>query len=194
MVAPSTFETSVSILKSNTLRLGVTRRMSKDLQAEFLAPYSTHKSFETVQELLGKHRTITADQKAQTISVHYKHPDQAIAAQVANLFAEEYLNYTQVIHGSGRIWEFPTSTLETRYKQSQKHCEHIRLQLANLTESEIGSDTHKKLTLELKVNQEFAKKLLERVTNRKTEEATAQATSYESLGFRRRIIQTAKID
>ena len=47
----------------------------------------------TPASILGENRTVTGARLSMMVYVSYKHPDPNIAAQVANLFAEEFTNY-----------------------------------------------------------------------------------------------------
>ena len=90
------FNTQVKILESATIIERVVKRITgEDLRA-FLAPYeksATQAAF--VADVVAKHRRVIPQRLTLVVAVSYQHPDRVVAAKVANLFAEEYLNHNQ---------------------------------------------------------------------------------------------------
>ncbi|MFW6217819.1 MAG: GumC family protein, partial [Verrucomicrobiota bacterium] len=86
----------------------------------------------TPLEVLGRHRKIIPKRMSLMVNVAYTHPDPDIAARVANLFAEEYINHTltQNIDASMKAVE----DLRIRAEQQKDRVEEIELKLAEYRE------------------------------------------------------------
>ena len=87
------FLTQVKILDSATIIDRVAKRITGDLLRDFLAPYeksSVNAAF--VTDIIARNRRVTPQRLTLVVAVSYQHPDRVVAAKVANLFVEEYLN------------------------------------------------------------------------------------------------------
>lgn len=88
--------TQVNILESQSIIDGVANQLTGRLRAEFLAPYKSQGPHPiTVAQILLKNRKIIPEHLSYIIDVQYEHPNRAIAATVANLFADEYIAYIE---------------------------------------------------------------------------------------------------
>jgi len=127
--------TQISLLQSGKIIQGVERRMSDEQRKKFLFPYEGAFSFTgplTPSEILGKYRRIIPQRMSLMVNVAYTHPEPEIAADVANLFAEEFINYnlTENIDASMVAVE----GLRIRADQQKERVEEIELKLAEYRE------------------------------------------------------------
>src|SRR5690606_20604936 len=82
--------TQLGILESNRIIQQVSERLrDRDLK-EFLAPYEGVLS---PAGILAQNRLITPRRSSYLINVSYSHPNPEIAALIANMFVDEYINY-----------------------------------------------------------------------------------------------------
>ena len=70
----------------------------------------------TEEELLAENRTIAPERMSLIIRIVFEHPDPDMAATIANLFAQEYLNYTH----HTRVQKILDSIDELRIKVAQQ--------------------------------------------------------------------------
>lgn len=127
--------TQISLLQSGKIIQGVERRMSEEQRKMFMQPYEGGVSFSgplTAGEILGKNRKIIPQRMSLMVHVAYTHPDPRIAADVANLFAEEFINYnlTENIDAS----MIAVEGLRTRADQQKERVEELDLKLAEYRE------------------------------------------------------------
>ncbi|MEC9227635.1 MAG: Wzz/FepE/Etk N-terminal domain-containing protein, partial [Verrucomicrobiota bacterium] len=88
--------TQISLLQSSTIIQGVEQRLQDDLRERFMAPYMGAFSLSgplTPYEVLLANRKIVPQRMSLMIGVAYTHPDPIIAAEVANFFANEFIDY-----------------------------------------------------------------------------------------------------
>jgi succinoglycan biosynthesis transport protein ExoP len=86
--------TQVNILKSDAIVARVAARLrGPDLQ-RFLEPYQRlgHPT-PSPEGILAKHREVIPQRLSLIIDIDYRHPNPKIAAEIANLFADEYIAY-----------------------------------------------------------------------------------------------------
>jgi capsular exopolysaccharide synthesis family protein len=90
------FNTEVKVIESATIIDRVVKRIAgEDLRA-FLAPYeksSAEGAF--VADIVARNRRVIPQRLTLVVAVSYQHPNRMVAAKVANLFAEEYINNIQ---------------------------------------------------------------------------------------------------
>ena len=113
------FNTQVKILESNEIIRAVKSRMKEDEIVRFMAPYNdmfTLGPRKTEEELLAENRTIAPERMSLIIRIVFEHPDPDMAATIANLFAQEYLNYTH----HTRVQKILDSIDELRIKVAQQ--------------------------------------------------------------------------
>lgn len=90
--------TQVKVLESESIVQAVAARIKgADLQA-FLAPYvKPNRPVPAVADILRKNRHIIPQRLTLMVAVAYDHPDRFIAAKVANLFADAYIDYNTAL-------------------------------------------------------------------------------------------------
>ena len=113
------FNTQVKILESNEIIRAVKSRMKEDEIVRFMAPYNdmfTLGPRKTEEELLAENRIIAPERMSLIIRIVFEHPDPDMAATIANLFAQEYLNYTH----HTRVQKILDSIDELRIKVAQQ--------------------------------------------------------------------------
>lgn len=127
--------TQISVLNSGTIVQGVERRLQDDERERFMAPYADALSFTgplSPAELLGKNRKVMPQRMSLMIGVAYTHPDPIIAARVANLFADEFINYNLTLNIDGSMKA--VEDLRIRADQQKERVEELELKLAEYRE------------------------------------------------------------
>ena len=127
--------TQISLLQSGNIIQGVNRRMSDEQRKKFLLPYEGAFSFAgplTPAEILGKYRRVLPQRMSLMVNVAYTHPDPKIAADVANLFAEEFINYNLSENIDASM--VAVEGLRIRADQQKDRVEEIELKLAEYRE------------------------------------------------------------
>ncbi len=86
--------TEINFLSSGLIVEMVEERLRGETRDQFMRPYSGDllSGPLSAAEILGRNRKIIPQRMSLNVAVQYTHPDPDIAAQVANLFAEEYMN------------------------------------------------------------------------------------------------------
>lgn len=88
--------TQIKVLESAAIIGRVAQRLTGEDLQKFLAPYErTSADVSFVAETLQKNRKIIPQRLTLVVTIAYQHPDRFIAAKVANLFAEAYLDHNQ---------------------------------------------------------------------------------------------------
>jgi len=90
------FMTQVKILESLEIVRKVAERIKDEDRAKFMAPYEDTFRLSgplTMEEVLIQNRSIVPIRLSLMVSVQYEHPDSNVAADVANLFTDEFVNY-----------------------------------------------------------------------------------------------------
>lgn len=86
--------TQVKILESATIVEKVAARLQGDDLRQFLAPYEkANEPSPSVLSILSLNRKIVPQRLTLILLIQYRHPDQFVAAKVANIFVEEYISY-----------------------------------------------------------------------------------------------------
>ncbi len=127
--------THISKLESITIIQGVERRLQEDELAQFMAPYKGAFSFSgplTAFEILAKNRKIIPRRMSLMVNISFKHPSPVIAAKIANLFGDEYINsmLSQNIDASMKAVE----DLRKRAEQKKNRVEELELTIAEYRE------------------------------------------------------------
>ena len=127
--------THISKLESITIIQGVERRLQEDELAQFMAPYKGVFSFTgplSAFEILAKNRRINPRRMSLMVNISFKHPNPVIAAKVANLFGDEYINsmLSQNIDASMKAVE----DLRKRAEQKKNRVEELELTIAEYRE------------------------------------------------------------
>ena len=89
--------TEINFLNSSRLIEAVNNRLTGAKREAFMAPYENTLTFSgplTPLEVLGENRKVQPSRMSLNVYITYTHPDPAIAADVANMFAEEYVAST----------------------------------------------------------------------------------------------------
>jgi succinoglycan biosynthesis transport protein ExoP len=128
--------TQISVLNSGTIVRGVERRLQDDERERFMAPYADALSFTgplSPADLLAKNRKVMPQRMSLMIAVGYTHPDPIIAARVANLFADEFINYNLTLNIDGSMKA--VEDLRIRADQQKERVEELELKLAEYREN-----------------------------------------------------------
>jgi capsular exopolysaccharide synthesis family protein len=91
--------TQVKVLESGTLIQRVADRLQGEDQKQFLAPYLSEGESGIVPSVAGlilKNRKIVPVRLSLVITVQFQHPNPSVAAKVANLFVDEYINFNKL--------------------------------------------------------------------------------------------------
>ena len=89
--------TEINFLNSGRLIQAVNKRLTGPEREAFMEPYEDTITFSgplTPLEVLGRNREIKPARMSLNVYISYSHPEAAIAADVANMFAEEYVAYS----------------------------------------------------------------------------------------------------
>ena len=127
--------TQISVLNSGAIVLGVERRLQDDERERFMAPYADALSFTgplTPTQMLAANRKIMPQRGTLMIGVGYNHPDPVIAARVANLFADEFINYNLTLNIDGSMKA--VEDLRIRADQQKERVEELELKMAEYRE------------------------------------------------------------
>lgn len=92
---PEDLNTEVKILESSSLVQKVAERLTPAESKALTAPYIKDSSGDVVvpETVIMKNRKILPARMTRVIQVVFTHPDPEIAARIANLFVEEFINY-----------------------------------------------------------------------------------------------------
>lgn len=128
------FNTQVQILQSVRMAERVADRITGDERTRFMAPYEQGGAGDPLSpvEVLLKNREVAPRRMSLVVGVSYSHPDNEIAARVANYFAEEFIDYNlrQRIQDSMKNVE----DLRVRAEQQRQKVEEIENRLADYRE------------------------------------------------------------
>jgi capsular exopolysaccharide synthesis family protein len=127
--------THISKLESLSIIQGVEKRFQEDELAQFMAPYKGAFSFSgplTAFEILSMNRKIIPRRMSLMVNIAYTHPNPIMAAKIANLFGDEYINtmLSQNIDASMKAVE----DLRKRAEQKKNRVEELELKLAEYRE------------------------------------------------------------
>jgi len=91
---PEDLNTQVKILESGTIVEMVAQHLTTDETKALMAPYEGSGGEPALpEEVLAENRKVLPVRLTRILQVSYSHPDPAIAARVANLFVEEFMDY-----------------------------------------------------------------------------------------------------
>jgi capsular exopolysaccharide synthesis family protein len=92
---PEDLNTQVKILESSAIVAKVAARLSADEAKALIAPYEKGSGGDPIapEDLLGPNRKVLPVRQTRVLQITYTHPDPDVAAKIANLFVEEYMNY-----------------------------------------------------------------------------------------------------
>ncbi len=156
------FNTQVKILESNTIVDRVVKRIVGEELRAFLAPYeksATEAAF--ASDIIAKNRRVTPQRLTLVVAVSYQHPNRVVAAKVANLFAEEYLNHNRFLRDEAQ--RKAVDELEATVENQRKKVDEIALKLQRYKEKnrtvsldqrkDIVSESLKAINLEVQRSQ-----------------------------------------
>jgi succinoglycan biosynthesis transport protein ExoP len=129
------FNTQIDILNSVAIIRRVEGRLKADELEEFMAPYKDKAMAGiavTSVDVLGKNRKILPQRMGLTVGISFMHPDPIIAARIANLFAEEFSDYNQMLNIDSSIRA--VRALKERVEQQRDRVGELELQIAEYRE------------------------------------------------------------
>lgn len=123
VVSTEDLNTLVKVLESSLIIKRVADRITGEELRQFMAPYEKGRWGDplTPLEVLGYNRKITPLRLSLVVQVSYRHPDPVIAAKVANMFVDEFLQWNARV----RIDESMRAVedLQIRAEQQRKRVE-----------------------------------------------------------------------
>jgi len=129
------FNTQIIVFESLNIMRGVEQRLQDEMRERFMAPYMDTLSFSgplTPLEVLAKNRKVIPRRMSLMINLAYSHPDPFIAAEVANLFAKEFIDYNLKLNIDGSMKA--VEDLRIRADQQKDRVEELELKLAEYRE------------------------------------------------------------
>ena len=129
------FNTQIDILNSITILKRVKGRLKADELEEFMAPYKDKTMAGVILtpiDVLGKNRKVLPQRMGLTVGIQFTHPDPIISARIANLFAEEFSDYNQMLNIDSSIRA--VQALKERVKQQKDRVGELELQIAEYRE------------------------------------------------------------
>ncbi len=134
--------TIIQVLESGSIIQQVSNRLTGEKLAQFMAPYLKGGGGDplTPAEVLFRNRIIVPRRNSLVIEVLYRHPDRYIAAEITNMFVEEFISYNSRV----RINESVNAVdeLRSRVNTQRKKVEELANQLQTYRE------THKMVSLD----------------------------------------------
>ena len=127
--------TQISVLESAAIIQGVEQRLQDEMRQRFMAPYTDALSLRgplSPVEVLGRNRKIVPRRMSLMINIAYSHPDPIVAAEVANLFAKEFIDYNLKLNIDGSMKA--VEDLRIRADQQKERVEELELKLAEYRE------------------------------------------------------------
>jgi capsular exopolysaccharide synthesis family protein len=127
--------TQISVLESSSIIKGVEQRLQDEMRERFMAPYTDALSLSgplTPLEILGRNRKVVPRRMSLMINIAYSHPDPMVAAEVANLFAKEFIDYNLKLNIDGSMKA--VEDLRIRADQQKERVEELELKLAEYRE------------------------------------------------------------
>ena len=128
--------TQISLLESITIIQAVEQRMQEDLRARFMAPYADAFSLSgplTPTEILMRNRKIQPRRMSLMIGVAFSHPDPMIASEIANFFANEFIDYNLKLNIDASMKA--VEDLRIRADQQKDRVEELDLKLSEYREA-----------------------------------------------------------
>ncbi len=115
--------TQIKIIESVSIIQRVASRITGDDLKAFLAPYEKSSAdLAFVAETIAKNRKVVPQRLTLVVAIAYQHPDRFVAAKVANLFAEEYMNHNarlRSVSNSKAVEELQITVDDQRKKVDQ---------------------------------------------------------------------------
>ena len=126
--------TLVKVLESGMIIKRVADRITGDDLRQFMAPYEKGRWGDplTPLEVLGYNRTVTPLRLSLMVHVSYRHPDPVIAARIANMFVDEFLQWNARVRIDESLRAL--EELQIRVDQQRKRVEEQAIALQNYRE------------------------------------------------------------
>lgn len=130
------FNTQVKLMESMQIVDLVDKRLQGETRRRFLAPYEEGRGGTaediSVGRILAENRTIEPIRMSFIVTVMFEHPDAKIAAQVANMFAEEFIRFSlrQTLGLSNKAVE----DLKRRADDQRSKVKNLEMRLAQYKE------------------------------------------------------------
>jgi len=129
------FNTLINEFNSASIIQGVEQRLQDEIRLQFMAPYTGSLSLSgplSPAAVLGRNRRIVPQKMSLMVNVAYSHPDPDIAAEVANLFAKEFIDYNLKRNIDRSM--VAVEDLRIRADQQKVKVEELELKLAEYRE------------------------------------------------------------
>lgn len=128
--------TQVRILESGKVIERVAARLKDNDLRRFMAPYEAEglawRPARAANQILGDNRKVVPLRQTLVVAVQFQHPDPQIAALVANLFAQEFIDYNRSLRIEGSMRA--VDDLKSRADQQRVKVEELDMQLASFKE------------------------------------------------------------
>jgi len=151
--------TEINFLNSNRLIEAVNNRLTGEEREAFMEPYEDVVTFSgplTPLQVLGRNRQIEPARMSLNVYISYTHPNPAIAASVANMFAEEY-----VASSLNRGLETTIQAVEDLRRE-----EEAKKQLVNQLEARLAQYRRDNSAVSIEQSENVALNELQTVTSR----------------------------
>ena len=100
------FNTQIKLLESMEVVSFVKKQLKPDEAQRLMAPYHDMITFGakiTEEGILIRNRNIAPNRMSFVVNIDYTHPDKDLAARVANLYAKEFITYSQQTNSSDML-------------------------------------------------------------------------------------------
>ena len=100
------FNTQIKLLESMEVVSFVKKQLKPDEAQRLMAPYHDMVTFGakiTEEGILVRNRSIAPNRMSFVVNIDFTHPDKDIAARVANLYAKEFITYSQQTNSSDML-------------------------------------------------------------------------------------------
>lgn len=127
--------TQINVLESPSMIRQVASRLKDEELTRFMAPFEDVLRLEgpyTPEEVLADYRVVTPVRQSRNVHVAYTHPDPQLAAKIANMFAEEFIerNLRLIVNSSLDA----VDALKIRANQQREQVEQLESKLADYRE------------------------------------------------------------
>lgn len=129
--------THISLFKSLKIINDVEQRLQDDMLKRVMAPYKNAMRLGgslTPAEVLARNRRIIPQRMSLMVNVAYSHPDPIVAAEVANLFAKEFIDYNLKLNIDSSMGA--VEDLRIRADAQKDRVEELEMKLADYRERE----------------------------------------------------------
>ncbi len=129
------FNTQVKLLDSMLMARQVLARLTPAEKQVLMKPYESSSPLLQPKEplkLIYHNRSIRPARMSLMIFISFRHPDADLAARIANLFSEEFVNYNVRLRSEGAIQAI--ETLRQRAEEQRRKIEQSELALAQFKE------------------------------------------------------------